>query len=114
MKKLFLSLAFIAIFLLAGCGSSTVSNEIQTGYPKSNVNSLINSIEKDNAPPVNSDTSENCDIKGNISSSGEKIYHSPGCASYSRTVIDTSAGERWFCSESEAESAGWRKAKNCP
>lgn len=52
-----------------------------------------------------------CVVKGNISS--EKIYHLPGCQSYEKTVIDTSAGERWFCSESEAVEAGWRKARNC-
>lgn len=51
-----------------------------------------------------------CPIKGNISSGG-KIYHLPGGSFYDRTVIDTSAGERWFCSESEAQSAGWRKSK---
>jgi micrococcal nuclease len=53
-----------------------------------------------------------CKIKGNISSSG-KIYHLPECKSYEKTVIDTVAGERWFCSEEEAVAAGWRKAKNC-
>lgn len=53
-----------------------------------------------------------CVIKGNISySSGEKIYHTPGQRDYEKTVIDTSNGERWFCTESEAQSAGWRKAK---
>lgn len=56
-----------------------------------------------------------CDIKGNISqTTDEKIYHVPGCASYDKTVIDTSAGEKYFCSESEAVAAGWRKALNCP
>lgn len=54
-----------------------------------------------------------CVIKGNISSTNEKIYHLPGCGSYSATQIDTSAGERWFCSEQEAIAAGWRKALNC-
>lgn len=53
-----------------------------------------------------------CVIKGNISSGG-KIYHLPGCGSYDKTAIDESAGEHWFCSENEAEQAGWRKAKNC-
>jgi micrococcal nuclease len=52
-----------------------------------------------------------CKIKGNISK--EKIYHLPGCGSYSKTVIDASAGERWFCTEQEAVAAGWRKAGNC-
>lgn len=55
-----------------------------------------------------------CDIKGNISSGGEKIYHVLGCGSYSQTKIDEARGERWFCTEQEAVSAGWRKALNCP
>lgn len=55
-----------------------------------------------------------CTIKGNINSSGEKIYHLQNCAYYSKTVIDENRGERWFCSESEAQTAGWRRALNCP
>jgi micrococcal nuclease len=48
-------------------------------------------------------------IKGNISTnSGEKIYHLPGGGFYEQTVIDEAAGERWFCTESEAIAAGWR------
>ncbi len=61
-----------------------------------------------------SSITSSCTIKGNISSDKERIFHVPGCASYSKTVIDTSAGEKWFCSEAEAEAAGWRKALNCP
>ena len=52
-----------------------------------------------------------CRIKGNISRSGKRIYHVPGAQHYDRTRIDTSKGERWFCSEAEARSAGWRRAK---
>ncbi len=59
-------------------------------------------------PPVN------CTIKGNISSSNEKIYHLEGCDSYNVTKIDEARGEQWFCTEAEAVAAGWRKAKNCP
>lgn len=54
-----------------------------------------------------------CDIKGNVSKSGEKIYHVKGCDYYDETKIDESKGERWFCSEREALDAGWRKALNC-
>lgn len=57
---------------------------------------------------------DDCNIKGNISASGEKIYHLPGCGSYDKTQIDESRGERWFCTEEEAQTAGWRKALNCP
>lgn len=63
--------------------------------------------------PTPTQTSSSCDIKGNISSSGEKIYHVIGCGSYNLTKIDEARGERWFCSEAEAVEAGWRKAKNC-
>jgi len=52
---------------------------------------------------------DGCPIKGNISRSGEKIYHVPWNGQfYDRTKIDTSKGERWFCSEADAIAAGWR------
>jgi hypothetical protein len=50
-------------------------------------------------------------IKGNINDRGERIYHMPGGKFYTRTVITLGKGERWFCSESEARSAGWRRAR---
>ncbi len=52
-----------------------------------------------------------CRIKGNISRRGERIYHVPGGRYYARTRIDAGKGERWFCSEQEALSAGWRSAR---
>jgi endonuclease YncB( thermonuclease family) len=52
-----------------------------------------------------------CNIKGNISSSGEKIYHLPGGSLYNRTQIDTDEGDRWFCTTVEAEGAGFRAAR---
>ena len=55
---------------------------------------------------------QNCVIKGNISNyGGTKIYHVPGQKYYESTQIDESAGERWFCTEAEAQAAGWRKSK---
>lgn len=55
--------------------------------------------------------SSSCDIKGNISSEGERIYHTPGQKFYRQTKISEGKGERWFCSEAEAKQAGWRKSK---
>jgi len=52
-----------------------------------------------------------CNIKGNISANGERIYHVPGQKYYSATVINQAKGERWFCSEAEAVAAGWRRSK---
>ena len=52
-------------------------------------------------------------IKGNLSRSGRKLYHLPGCPDYEVTKIDEAHGERLFRSEAEAQKAGWIKAGNC-
>lgn len=51
-----------------------------------------------------------CNIKGNISISGHKIYHVPGQEDYAATKVRLGYGERWFCSEAAAVRAGWRRA----
>ncbi len=58
-------------------------------------------------PQTDNSSDAECVIKGNMSNSG-RIYHTPSSPWYSRTKIDTSKGERWFCSEAEARAAGWR------
>lgn len=63
------------------------------------------------SPTKTTEKTEDCLIKGNISSSGEKIYHVPGQRYYNQTVINVSAGEKMFCTEQEAIDAGWRKSK---
>ena len=55
-----------------------------------------------------STASEDCVIKGNINRKGDKIYHAPWSRSYKKTKINTSKGERWFCTEDEALAVGWR------
>ena len=60
------------------------------------------------APPRESGR---CAIKGNLGKSGKRIYHVPGGRHYDRARIDPSKGERWFCSESEARAAGWRRSR---
>jgi hypothetical protein len=51
---------------------------------------------------------EGCPIKGSIRS-GERTYVLPWAPSYESIRLRTSKGERWFCSESEAEAAGWTR-----
>lgn len=61
--------------------------------------------------PITAITKPGSNIKGNISlTTGNKIYHVPGMEDYESTIIDSTRGERWFCTESEALSNGWRKA----
>lgn len=59
-----------------------------------------------------SNSTSSCNIKGNINSRGERIYHVPGSRSYGATRINTAKGERWFCSEADARAAGWRPPRN--
>ncbi len=63
------------------------------------------------SPAAASKQSGACDIKGNISRKGERIYHVPGQKYYARTRVLTGKGERWFCSEQEARAAGWRRSQ---
>jgi len=51
------------------------------------------------------DTCKTPTIKGNINAKGEKIYHVAGGQFYDVTVA-----EAMFCSEAEAEAAGFRKS----
>ncbi len=55
---------------------------------------------------------DGCNIKGNINSKGDHIYHVPGRSSYGATKINELNGERWFCSEADAIAAGWRAPRN--
>jgi hypothetical protein len=55
-----------------------------------------------------------CPIKGNVNAKGERIYHKPGDQNYDRVIMPDcdhgrcAHGKRWFCSDAEAEAAGWR------
>ena len=52
---------------------------------------------------------EGCPIKGNVTANG-RIYHMPWSPWYNKVRIDGHAGKRWFCTETEAQAAGWRPA----
>ncbi|SDD99105.1 micrococcal nuclease [Paenibacillus sp. UNCCL117] len=61
------------------------------------------------APPTVPEDGKSCSnpqIKGNINAKKESIYHVPGGRSYEQTKA-----ERMFCTEKEAEAAGFRRAK---
>lgn len=59
-------------------------------------------------------TNPKCSIKGNIAKdTDEKIYHFPACGNYQTVLIELYRGEQWFCTEKEAQSAGFIKSKNC-
>jgi endonuclease YncB( thermonuclease family) len=51
---------------------------------------------------------QGCPIKGQITRN-ERVYHVPWAASYTRVRIRQDKGERWFCTEAEAQAAGFRR-----
>ena len=52
---------------------------------------------------------EGCPIKGQIAGAS-RVYVLPWSPEYERTRVQKARGERWFCSEQEAVSAGFRAA----
>ena len=50
-----------------------------------------------------------CAIKGNVTANGH-IYHMPWSRWYDKVRIEGHSNKRWFCSETEAQQAGWRPA----
>ncbi len=55
-----------------------------------------------------------CKIKGNIDEDTlKKSYHLPACRDYDRVKIDRDRGEKFFCSEEQAQAAGYKLATNC-
>ncbi len=50
-----------------------------------------------------------CPIKGNIDTTGRRLYYLPTSKWYNIILVDQDAGERWFCNEKDALAAGWRK-----
>ena len=51
---------------------------------------------------------EGCPIKGRILRKSEKVYVVPWAANYRSVRVRRNRGERWFCSENDAITAGWR------
>lgn len=53
---------------------------------------------------------QGCPIKGHLAGNA-KLYVLPWSADYHRVRVSKARGERWFCSEQEAISAGWRPSE---
>jgi endonuclease YncB( thermonuclease family) len=57
----------------------------------------------------NNEPKQNCDIKGIVSDKGERVYLVNTDPDYANVEIEQPRGERIFCSDDEAELAGWRR-----
>ena len=58
---------------------------------------------------------DECVVKGNIDKATyQKTYHLPDCRQYKQVIMETNSGDRFFCTEAEAQKAGFAKAGGCP
>jgi endonuclease YncB( thermonuclease family) len=71
-------------------------------------------IFSDKCTQIQNPNNPKCSIKGNISHDDhKKYYHFPGCGRYDEVTVELFYGENWYCSEKEAQAAGFIKSKNC-
>lgn len=52
-----------------------------------------------------------CQVKGNLDRLDKRWYHLPAFRHYEQTVVNLEHGDQWFCTEAEAEKAGFQKAR---
>ena len=93
--------------------AQSYARENKLGLWADNACAAANNLNASSSTASALPSNPNCDIKGNIASDGEKIYHLPSCDYYAKTMINLGQGELYFCSEEGAVAAGWRKAQNC-
>lgn len=111
----------------SGIGIWSIENYVQeNGFQSSSSSSPQSGQSQSAAPAPSQSTSDNTgtnqpfqnnpsdDVERNTSCKGQikgntnsKIYHVPGGAYYDKTVDNIT----WFCSEAEAQAAGYRKSK---
>lgn len=59
-------------------------------------------------------SSPDCTIKGNIDKgTWDHLYHLPSCRHYNQIILDMDMGEQFFCSEADAQAAGFTLAPDC-
>lgn len=52
-----------------------------------------------------------CQIKGNLDRLDKRWYHLPSDRHHKQAVVNLENGDRWFCSEEEAQAAGFKRAR---
>lgn len=52
-----------------------------------------------------------CQIKGNVGLLDQRFYHLSDFRHYEQTKVNLIHGDQWFCTETEAQEAGFKKAR---
>jgi endonuclease YncB( thermonuclease family) len=91
-------------------GGETAQIKIANEYARENKIGIFSSGCFQEIPP-----DQKCAIKGNVNdrAANEKYYFTLNCRHYSKVIVKKSFGDSWFCTEQEAQKAGFTKAPNC-
>lgn len=52
-----------------------------------------------------------CQVKGNYDKRGHRFYHLPSFRHYPQVKVNLENGDQWFCTEEEAKTAGFTRAR---
>lgn len=90
-------------------GSEKETMKAAHEYAKSNKIGIYSPVCTDEAPP-----DPKCVVKGNHDlDRDENLYLLPSCPYYFQAKMRRFEGDRWFCSESEAQKAGFKLSSAC-
>lgn len=95
---------------------------MERGSAPEKIKEISNKMREENVGVFSSVCTQNenlqnlkCVIKGNnLVGENTHLYRSPGCGQYDNTEVQLYLGDEWFCSEKEAEKAGYVKGSDCP
>lgn len=100
---MFLVVASACSFTVVDTRSPEVVSATQTA--RAYVEPTMEALATEEAPQ------QDCQIKMNIGSDGQKIFHIPSGAYYSRVRIDLDRGEGYACTEGQAVAEGFRRSE---
>lgn len=111
-KMFWIVFAFLIGIALGGCGTPTDEGLLfATADPNLSIGFRWAAPEPGIDEPEVLPSAECLVIKGNVSASGEKIYHTTDSPNYNQVRIQEEKGEAFFCTVEEAEAAGWRAVR---
>jgi len=90
--------------------ASSESENLKAAFQKSKTEKL--GVFSSKCYQITNPQNPKCNIKGNVKE-GKKTYFFLGCGNYSNVALELDQGDQWFCSESDATSAGFTKSVNC-
>ena len=90
-------------------GVETVAVKAANDYARANKIGIYSPLCTQTEPP-----DPKCNIKGNYDyQQRQKIYFLPSCGYYSMVEIKKYQGDAWFCTQKEAQKAGFTKSASC-